>query len=281
MKIDVMARAWGGPEGASNGMAIAVAFFACTLARLGHEVRRTSAIADGHADLVVTADSVTWKRTLAHAATHGQLERLVYWHHAGGVPQGHGRVLAAPPATPPQAGWSRHVVLPPSSWVAEAGGERTGGEIVVAGAGPAKGGHVALEVARRCPDLRWYVLQGRSAVTDRAPWQALPNAEVAPGVVEPSAFLARARAVLAPTRFETYGLTLVEAAVRGVPVVCTDLPATRSALGESAIYVPMQAPAEEWADALRSALSRELPRLQLRPYAEVVTEAVEQMRGAA
>jgi glycosyltransferase involved in cell wall biosynthesis len=283
VNIDVMARGWGSPAGGANGMAIAAAFLSATLAELGHQVRQVDAPDGFTADLTITTIAPTWRRTLALATKAGARDRLVYWHHAGGVPEGGDCILAAPPSVSPQPGWSRHVVLPPSSWAAEAGGECTGQEILVAGAGPAKGGHVALAVARRCPDLRWYVLQGRSSPADRAPWHALPGAEVAQGLVAPAQFLARARAVLAPTRFEVHPLLLVEAAVRGIPIVCTDMPATRCAAGDSAIYVPMTAPVEAWEDALRAALERPAKRLQLRPYRDVVRGALDelQMKAAA
>jgi glycosyltransferase involved in cell wall biosynthesis len=274
MRIDVIARSWGSPAGGANGMAIAAAFFACTLADLGHEVRRLESPQGFGADLVITTVSPTWRRVASAAEKAGATDRLVYWHHAGGVPDGRGCILAAPPSVSPSNGWARHVVLPPSSWAAEAGGDRTGSEILVAGAGPAKGGHIALAVASACPDLRWYVLRGRSSEQDRAGWRALPNAEVAEGLVAPAAFLSRASAVLAPTRFEVHPLVLVEAAVRGIPIVCTDMPATRCAAQDSAFYVPMNAPTETWATALRAALQLPLPRLRLRPYAEVAQDAI-------
>lgn len=277
MKIDVLARSWGSSAGGSNGMAIAAAFLACTLGELGHQVRRLAAADRFDADLTITTISPTWRRTAAAGVSAGAMERLVYWHHAGGVPEGQGCVLAAPPVIGPQDGWSRQVVLPPSSWAAEAAGECTGQEILVAGAGPAKGGHVALEVARLCPDLRWYVLRGRSSPADQAPWRVLPNAELAQGLVEPAHFLARTRVVLAPTRFEVHPLLLVEAAVRGIPIVCSDMPATRCAARDSAIYVSMTAPAEAWAEGLREALRRPLPRLRLQPYHEIVAEALERL----
>ncbi len=262
-------------------MAIAAAFLACTLVELGHQVRRLSQSDGFDADLVITTIQPRLRHAVAAAQAVGALDRLVYWHHAGGVPAGRGCTLAAPPSIGPQPGWARHVVLPPSSWAAEAGGECTGQEILVAGAGPAKGGHVALAVAQRCPDLRWYVLRGRSAPQDREPWRALPGATVADEVVEPAHFLARARAVLAPTRFDVHPLLLVEAAVRGIPIVCTDMPATRCAAGDSALYVPMSAPPSEWASALRQALEQLLPRLRLRPYADVVRDALGELQGRA
>lgn len=278
-KIDVLARAWGSPAGGSNGMAMAAEFLACTLRELGHEVRQLNAPDGWDADLVITTIQPRWRHTVAAAKAAGALDRLVYWHHAGGLPEGHGAILAAPPAIGPHAGWSRHVVLPPSSWAAEAGGECTGQEILVPGAGPAKGGHVALAVAKLCPDLRFYVLQGRSSHQDRAAWAALPNAEVARGIVPPGDFLSRARAVLAPTRFEVHPLLLVEAAVRGIPIVCTDLPATRAAAGDAAWYIPMTATSDVWAAAIGAALACPRPSLKLRPYAEVVRDALDEMTG--
>lgn len=281
MRIDVLARRWGSPAGAANGMEMAAEFLACTLRELGHQVRQLAAPDGFDADLVITTIHPHWRRTAAAAKNAGAIDRLVYWHHAGGVPGGQSAILAAPPAIGPHPEWSRHVVLPPSSWAAEAGGTCTGSEILVPGAGPAKGGHVALEVAKLCPDLRFYVLQGRSSQQDRAAWLHLPNADVAPGLVAPADFLARARAVLAPTRFEVHPLLLVEAAARGIPIVCTDLPATRAAAGFAALYLEMTAPPEAWAGRLRDVLmlsERALIQPQrLPPYAEVVAGALEQM----
>jgi hypothetical protein len=59
--------------------------------------------------------------------------------------------------------------------------------------------------------------------------------------------------------------------------VFTDLPSTRAAAGDHAIYVPMNAPAGEWAAALRTALELTPPRLRLRPYADVVADALVEM----
>jgi hypothetical protein len=56
------------------------------------------------ADLIITTIQPTWRRAVAAAASAGALGRLVYWHHAGGVPAGHGCVLAAPPSIDPQRG---------------------------------------------------------------------------------------------------------------------------------------------------------------------------------
>ncbi len=277
MKIDVLARSWGSPSGGPNGMAIAAAFFAETLVALGHQVRRLSNLDGLGADLIITTISSTWRRTVAAAESAAAQSRLVYWHHASGVPEGQGCILAAPPSISPDPTWSRHVVLPPSSWAAEAGGACVGDEVLVAGAGPAKGGHVALAVAKLLPGLRWFVLNGRSSVADRMAWREIPGAEVAREVVEPERLLARARVVLAPTRFEVHPLLLVEAASRGIPIVCTDMRATHCASGGCAIFLEMNAPADEWAKALQHALEFKARPHRLPPYAEVAGKAIREM----
>lgn len=53
-----------------------------------------------------------------------------------------------------------------------------------------------------------------------------------------AALLLRARALLAPSRAEGFGLPLSEAAARGVPVLATPLPATRERLGDYAHFLP-------------------------------------------
>lgn len=63
---------------------------------------------------------------------------------------------------------------------------------------------------------------------------------------------ARAAVVALPTRFEGFGLPVLEAMARGKPIVCSDLPVLREVGGEAAIYVDPD-------DA--GALAREIVRL--------------------
>lgn len=312
MRIDVLARRWGGPDGGPDGMAVAAAFLAWTLCELGHDVRGYTGAAgpgtwshprlhwrratpidapeDFTADLVVTTVSGRWPRLVEAAEKAGARGRLVYWHHHSTPPEGLGGILAAPPGVAPSAGWSRTLVLPPSSWAADqltkpprpdqVSLDYSGAEVLVPGVGNSKGGPMSLAVARSCPELRFYALPGRSSGADCGPWHLLPNAAIAPGPLAPREFLARAGAVLSPTRAETYGLTVVEAAVRGIPVVCSDLRALRAALGDSAVYVEPTALPDAWARALRAAIAGPPPRLVLPPYAETVGEVLERLLPA-
>ena len=55
--------------------------------------------------------------------------------------------------------------------------------------------------------------------------------------------------VLLPSRYEGFGLPLIEAAARGTPVIASDIPALRE-IGEGAVrFVPVDDDAA-WADAV-------------------------------
>lgn len=278
-------------------MAIAVARLAWELAELGHDVRAYAEEEpaqrfqhprlqwlvrpglfvpdDFAADLVISALAPVWRRTAAGAAGAGALERLVYWHHAGGIQPSYGGSLLAASGAEVPVDWQRVAWLRPSSWAIEEPTPGSGPAILVPGAGLPKGGHVARAVALGLPGLRWFVLRGRCALEDISAWASVEGARVAIELQVQASIWPRVCAVLAPTRAESYGLLLVEAAVRGLPVVCSDLPATRAALGGYATLLPPEAPPQAWSDALLEALAAG-PRtpLRLRPYREEVAEAL-------
>lgn len=52
-----------------------------------------------------------------------------------------------------------------------------------------------------------------------------------------AALVAGARAMLCPSRTEGFGLPAVEAAARGIPVICNDLPVYREVIGDIPIYL--------------------------------------------
>jgi hypothetical protein len=299
MLIDILARRWGGPNGGRDGMSIGTSFFAQTLAEMGHHVRcylsegtpppwrhplvewrpraAFAAPDDWSADLVITTIAPAWRRTVIEAEKAGAKGRLIYWHRHGELSTipGHGCILARVADTgEPAQGWARQIILPSATWASSAGGERTGQAIVVPGLNRAKGGLTSLAVARILADVPWYVLPGRATDAEIAPWKRLGHVDVALQTVPPEQWLSRARVVLLPTEAETYGLAMVEAAVRGIPVVCSDLPGPRYALKDTATYLPLKAAPAEWAKAVRAALACAPRRLHLAPYRDVVAQAL-------
>lgn len=85
------------------------------------------------------------------------------------------------------------------------------------------------------------------------PW--LPDADL-------EGLLRAATAVVLPSRAEGFGLPVVEALARGVPVVATDLPVLRHLAGDAALLVDTADPAA-LADALRRVLTDEPLRARL------------------
>jgi len=62
------------------------------------------------------------------------------------------------------------------------------------------------------------------------------------------ALVAGARALVAPSWYEGFGLTLIEAAACGTPVIASDISAHHEVMGDAALFVPPMA-AEQWAMA--------------------------------
>ena len=59
------------------------------------------------------------------------------------------------------------------------------------------------------------------------------------GAVDPDrleSLYAAAAVVATPTRFEGFGLPVLEAMARGVPVACSELPVLREVAGDAAVY---------------------------------------------
>ncbi|HVM15956.1 MAG TPA: glycosyltransferase family 1 protein [Gaiellaceae bacterium] len=96
-------------------------------------------------------------------------------------------------------------------------------------AGPAKDERLADELRRRGADLRGYVSQAELAELYRG-----------------------AACLLLPSRFEGFGLPVLEAMASGTPVVAADEPALREVGGDAAVYARPDA----FADAVRTALAQ-------------------------
>ena len=108
-----------------------------------------------------------------------------------------------------------------------------------------KGIHVVLELARKYPDKRFIVVRspaepthGLANIEELA--SKLDNLELHPRVApeEVYKYLEQTRILLVPSRYETYGMSAIEAAGYGIPSVHVDTPHVREGIGDAAVLVP-------------------------------------------
>jgi hypothetical protein len=107
-----------------------------------------------------------------------------------------------------------------------------------------KGVEVVLELAKMYPDKRFIIVRspaepthGLTDLEERA--ALLPNVELHPRVPpeEVYKYFEQTRILLAPSRYETYGMSAIEAAGYGIPSIHVDTPHVREGIGDAAILI--------------------------------------------
>ena len=108
-----------------------------------------------------------------------------------------------------------------------------------------KGVEVVLELAKMYPDKHFIIVRSPAEPTHGLPdieqrVAALPNVELRPRVSPDQVhrYFRETRILLVPSRYETYGMSAIEAAGYGIPCVHVDTPHVREGIGEAAILVP-------------------------------------------
>lgn len=108
-----------------------------------------------------------------------------------------------------------------------------------------KGVTVVLELAAMYPDKRFIIVRSPAEKTHGLPdlekrVADLPNVELHPRVApeEVHKYLEQTRILLVPSRYETYGMSAIEAAGYGIPSIHVDTPHTREGIGEASILIP-------------------------------------------
>lgn len=108
-----------------------------------------------------------------------------------------------------------------------------------------KGVEVVLELAKLYPKKRFIIVRSPAEPTHGIPdleerAALLPNVELHPRVPpeEVHKYFEQTRILLAPSRYETYGMSAIEAAGYGIPCVHVDTPHVREGIGEAAVLVP-------------------------------------------
>lgn len=107
-----------------------------------------------------------------------------------------------------------------------------------------KGVMVVLELAKLMPEQRFIIVRspaepthGLKDIEERV--KELPNVELLPRVSPEKVheYFAQTRILLAPSRYETYGMSAIEAAGYGIPCVHVDTPHVREGIGEAAVLI--------------------------------------------
>jgi glycosyltransferase involved in cell wall biosynthesis len=114
---------------------------------------------------------------------------------------------------------------------------------------------VALELAATRPDVAFALAESSVLADDEvdaltARLAGLPNVELRRFSPDARALYRDARVLLAPYRSNGRPRVVLEAQANGIPVLASDLPALREAVGPGGLVVDADAPAAEWARAL-------------------------------
>jgi glycosyltransferase involved in cell wall biosynthesis len=122
-----------------------------------------------------------------------------------------------------------------------------------------KGVEIMFALADACPDIPFLVAESwglnplwRSHCLQRA--AQLPNIAWHPPTHDMRTLYARARTLLMPSLWEeSYGRTVVEAQINGIPVVASHRGALPEVVGAGGLLVDAHAPVDDWEQALRQA----------------------------
>lgn len=99
-----------------------------------------------------------------------------------------------------------------------------------------KGSDTFYELARRRPDRRWLGVIGGWGEPDI---RSMPGVEIVPHGVDMRSVYSRTRILLMPSEHESWGRVAVEAMSSGIPVIATDLPGPREAIGAGGVMVEL------------------------------------------
>jgi glycosyltransferase involved in cell wall biosynthesis len=122
---------------------------------------------------------------------------------------------------------------------------------------PSHGLSTAWALARARPDIRFvfqesWLLSDEDAQAMRVEAAALGNVEVREFTPDPSGIYSDAKVLLVPHEIDNRPRVVAEAQANGIPVVATDFPGLREAVGTGGELVPVGAPPEQWVAALAS-----------------------------
>ena len=137
------------------------------------------------------------------------------------------------------------VIHPPTGDLPESPLERTGDAYTMLSSLVNKGVEVVLAVARRYPRKRFIIVRSPAEATHglanlEQRVARLRNVELYPRVPpeEVHKYLEQTRILLVPSRYETYGMSAIEAAGYGIPSIHVDTPHAREGIGTASVLIP-------------------------------------------
>lgn len=122
---------------------------------------------------------------------------------------------------------------------------------------PVKGLEVALAVAERCPDIPFAFVESWDVSSDLRAYldgrlARLPNVTLRPRTSNMRVVYGKAKIVLAPSQWEeAWGRIATEAHLSGIPVVASRRGGLPEAVGPGGVILDHDAPAQDWAAAVR------------------------------
>ncbi len=157
---------------------------------------------------------------------------------------------------------------------------QTGDKVLFVNPTPIKGVEILFALAAACPELPFLVVESwhidphwRAYCLDRA--ARLGNIEWCSPTRDMREVFARSRMLLMPSVWEeSFGRTVIEAQLNGLPVLASNRGALPDLVGEGGFALAPEAPVSDWAQALRhlydparSAAQRDAARRQATGYA--------------
>ena len=122
---------------------------------------------------------------------------------------------------------------------------------------PEKGADIAFDIAAQCPDIPFAFIESwgidtilRDALEQRL--AKLPNVTLHPRTSDMKAIYAKARILLAPSRWEeAWGRVASEAHFSGIPVIGSQRGGLPEAIGPGGITIPIDVGIGKWVNAVR------------------------------
>lgn len=122
---------------------------------------------------------------------------------------------------------------------------------------PQKGRHIAIQIARLCPEIPFVFVEGWPISPQERPkfmqeLQSIDNITFIPSQKDMRNIYGKCRILLVPSIWEeAYGRVVTEAQASGIPVIASNRGGLPEAVGPGGILIDPNAPVEEWVTATK------------------------------